>query len=309
VGRAPWPAADPLVGPAAEGRPPPEKENHHRHDPAQLSANRVNAQKSTGPRTPEGKARSSQNARKHGFTATSFPVVRLEDIHEIANLRADLLALYQPSNSQQTFALERLAIAQQTLLRSYRLEAGLFTRALGDAMEHSANLPGFTEALAGDMEVTKAQNRNLILAEGFIDMHRWPQNPWTTFLRYQVQAERLYRRALDDFQRTRAEDLPNEPNSDPNPLDSQPLPEPETNPNPSPEPAHRIPHPTPRIPAERSDASPAKMKVLPQNTTHEIWRHRLSRKQLRSRRVLRRLQQPRAESRIHLARLRHARGC
>ena len=38
----------------------------------QLAANRRNAQKSTGPRSSEGKRRASQNSRRHGFTAVSF---------------------------------------------------------------------------------------------------------------------------------------------------------------------------------------------------------------------------------------------
>ena len=46
----------------------------------QLTANRANAARSTGPRSPEGKARSAQNSRKHGFTASTFAVVRLEDL-------------------------------------------------------------------------------------------------------------------------------------------------------------------------------------------------------------------------------------
>src|ERR1041384_7666426 len=92
----------------------------------QLAANRANAARSTGPRTPEGKARSARNSRRHGFTASTFAVIRLEELNEIDHLRADLLAVYQPVNSQELFAIERIALAQQALLRAARLEAGLF---------------------------------------------------------------------------------------------------------------------------------------------------------------------------------------
>jgi hypothetical protein len=36
---------------------------------AQIRANRLNAKRSTGPRTADGRARSAQNARKHGLAA------------------------------------------------------------------------------------------------------------------------------------------------------------------------------------------------------------------------------------------------
>jgi hypothetical protein len=77
----------------------------------QLAANRVNAAHSTGPRTPEGKARSAQNSRKHGFTASHFAVVRLEELQEVADLRNDLIGVYHPVNSQELFAIERIALA------------------------------------------------------------------------------------------------------------------------------------------------------------------------------------------------------
>ena len=40
--------------------------------PAFLAANRANAQKCTGPRTPEGKTRVALNALRHGLKAGSF---------------------------------------------------------------------------------------------------------------------------------------------------------------------------------------------------------------------------------------------
>jgi len=46
---------------------------------AQIEANRQNAQKSTGPRTDEGKIAASANALTHGFTAAKFAVLPSED--------------------------------------------------------------------------------------------------------------------------------------------------------------------------------------------------------------------------------------
>src|ERR1039458_856228 len=99
----------------------------------QIAANRINAQKSTGPRSPAGKMKSALNARKHGFAGNAFTVVRLEDLNEIYQLRQDSLDLYRPVNSQELFAVERIAACQQSLIRATRLEAGLFTTCLDKA--------------------------------------------------------------------------------------------------------------------------------------------------------------------------------
>ena len=40
--------------------------------PARIAANRKNAQQSTGPKTPEGKARSRANALEHGMAGTGI---------------------------------------------------------------------------------------------------------------------------------------------------------------------------------------------------------------------------------------------
>jgi hypothetical protein len=183
------------------------------------ATNRANAQHSTGPRTPEGKARSSQNARKHTFIPENFAVVRLEEVHVIADLRADAVACYRPVNSQELFAVERIALSQQSLLRCAALENGLFTVCLNEIM-NAEDLPVhqlLSEVLTHNLEVTRAQNRNFCLAKGFTQNTRKHSPTWPIFLRYQAQTERLYRRAIEDFDRLKGlrPELPNEPQNEP----------------------------------------------------------------------------------------------
>jgi hypothetical protein len=208
----------------------------------QIAANRINAQKSTGPRSAAGKTQSTLNARKHGFAGSTFTVVRLEDLKALDHLRQDAVDLYRPVNSQEIFAVERIALCQMALLRVARLESGMLTscldRTLGpdgeDICFMSAQLAG-----DGDIEITRAQNRNFALSAGF-HMNTQKPHTWELFLRYQTQTERQYRRAIEDFERLRAlrpeldelEETPNEPNSAPQPEATKPDPVPESNPIP-----------------------------------------------------------------------------
>lgn len=194
--------------------PPAKKKAESPISEKRLAANRANAARSTGPRTAEGKARSSRNAVKHGFTGSHFAVARLEDVQEIARFKADAVACFRPVNAQELFAVERIAIAQQMILRAARLEAGLFTDALNEAIDGSGRpiTPMSVEMVSGDLPITRAQNRNYALAEGARRLSR-ESNIWSLMLRYQAQAERLYRRAIEDFERLKAlrPELPNEP--------------------------------------------------------------------------------------------------
>jgi hypothetical protein len=228
----------------------------------QRAANRANAARSTGPRTPQGKARSAQNARKHGFTASSFAVVRLEDLQDVEHLMDDLVAAWQPVNSQELFALERMAIAQQTLLRAARLESGLFTTCLNEALGPDERpLILINRELAGDDDgsVTRAQNRNYLLAEGFHRMAHY-SNSWALFMRYHAQCERHYRRTVEEFERLKAlrtelqAEFPNEPISGPQPEQTAATTDLETNPILPPEP---VPPLDPELSGPASEPTPA----------------------------------------------------
>ena len=74
----------------------------------QLAANRANAQHSTGPNTPGGKKRSSQNALRHGITAQTTVMTeedRIKHDEFCANMMADLA----PVGGMETFLASSVA--------------------------------------------------------------------------------------------------------------------------------------------------------------------------------------------------------
>ncbi len=88
---------------------------------AQIQANRLNAQKSTGPRTAEGKERASQNAIKHGLLAQEAVIVG-ENPAEFEMYREGMLPTLAPAGAVEAMLAERVVGLSWRLLRAERLQ-------------------------------------------------------------------------------------------------------------------------------------------------------------------------------------------
>ena len=99
-----------------------------------IESNRQNSQLSTGPKTEEGKARSSQNARKHGLTSREL-VIRPEEQELFQSFLADYEADLQPEGPLEYTLFNQIVHAAWNLRRVRELEAGLFTGGLDPLLD------------------------------------------------------------------------------------------------------------------------------------------------------------------------------
>ncbi|MDZ4799282.1 MAG: hypothetical protein SGI92_14055, partial [Bryobacteraceae bacterium] len=67
----------------------------------QAEANRRNAEKSTGPRTPQGKTTAAANSTTHGATATIYRPIRHENPADHHAIRAGLIETWNPQTPQE----------------------------------------------------------------------------------------------------------------------------------------------------------------------------------------------------------------
>ena len=126
--------------------------------PNRTDTNRLNAEHSTGPKTPDGKKRSSQNALTHGLTAR-IAVLPSEDQEEYRLHLADFAQAHNPQGPMERQLVQALADAAWRKNRIFALEARLAQGNLPLEAETKAiaTLSLHSQRLTREFERTAAQ--------------------------------------------------------------------------------------------------------------------------------------------------------
>ncbi|MGH9608238.1 MAG: hypothetical protein ACRD34_01055 [Bryobacteraceae bacterium] len=116
-----------LLAPAAEPPLPDEPTIPKTPSPAQLAANRANAQLSTGPRSPAGKAVSRLNAVKSGLTGRSV-LLPTDDVAAYEHHVREFMKELNPVGIREQCLAQSIADNMWRVLRIPSLESAIFAR-------------------------------------------------------------------------------------------------------------------------------------------------------------------------------------
>ena len=163
----------------------------------QIIANRRNAQKSTGPRTAEGKARVSQNALRHGLFARQL-LLPDECPRTFGRFRNHFFAQIKPIGQIETFLAERLIATAWRLQRLLRIETEMITRDLDKNTSHG-KLFSLFGAKNERTSLGAAFSRNLSETDNYSKLRR-----------YESALEKSLFRLLNELRKLRSK--PNSPN-------------------------------------------------------------------------------------------------
>ena len=109
---------------------------------AQINANRMNALKSTGPKTTNGKAKARLNAMKHGLAArTVTPVLPHEDPRALDERIQSWTEDWQPQNAIEAELVCRGARLSWMVERAERVETAHLSHRVRKAQRRAAGAP------------------------------------------------------------------------------------------------------------------------------------------------------------------------
>ncbi len=185
----------------------------------QIEANKQNAQKSTGPKTPEGKEKVSQNAVTHGLTAFR-PVLANENPEEYALFRDDFFRHHAPVGILEESLAQRAADTLWRLHRAQDYETAVLNTLI-------------TEARSVSDGIDRVSDNNLlgqVLLDDFRQTHCLEK-----IQKYEMAIERSFFRTVKELRRLQSlrnvgeafvlhcnsENSKNEQNK-PNPVQSKP---------------------------------------------------------------------------------------
>jgi hypothetical protein len=163
------------------------------------AASRANGAKSRGPVTPEGKQRSSQNARTHGLSSAKI-VLSTEDRRKQRVLLAAYVERFRPRDAVELDLVEQLVAARWRLQRAWTIE----TAALEDEIDsQSAEIERIYETITPETRTALAFRR---LANDTQSPH--------LLNRYEANASRQFHRALKSLREVQSK-VPLPPASNP----------------------------------------------------------------------------------------------
>jgi hypothetical protein len=157
---------------------------------------RLNGAKSRGPKSAEGREKSSRNALKHGFTADHTMILDCENPDDFHQLLTRFVKIHQPANLAERDLVEEMATARWRVRRMRAVEAGL----LNDEIRARSSK---TDSAASGGQLSPAfrtladESHSLTLAN-----------------RYESRIQRIYDRAyrtLRELQQARKSEEPAEP--------------------------------------------------------------------------------------------------
>jgi hypothetical protein len=162
----------------------------------QIASNRANAQKSTGPRTPEGKSVVARNAMRH-LALARYSLLRAECRDNFNNYVADFYAEYNPRTATERALVDAMAAARWKSLRISTLESAQidyeFDRQTDPSFEKLDNAAR-----------TALAYREASLKSGALSL----------FNRTEARLQRQFDAALNQLRRHREDNQPAKPHKD-----------------------------------------------------------------------------------------------
>ena len=183
----------------------------------QIDANRRNALRSTGPKTPAGKTISSRNALRHGLRARAA-LLPGEDKHAFERLFKAFRAEHRPAGRLQEVLVEQMAVAYWKLARLTRIESHVYRHKpivtnlyneLPNPYADPQDEPDYPLRKPDCWSPEPKLPPDQFIARVFI----WDTCGYNTFTRlsnYEMRLERSFYRACRELERLRSKRVPSQ---------------------------------------------------------------------------------------------------